>query len=180
MRARISLFGLVAAAVISNTVVAWAAGIENLVEGLAGLSHPGPYSASASEVARDFLSSMLLGPLGAIAFGFVGAMIFLGAAFLVVARTTGPRSFVIAGASASLAWIACGLCARFLPEHVGSSWFNAFEVVLCLEPFAFRPEAAIAAALGALVAGPVAGWTYSRALNTKVGPWHEFARRSPR
>lgn len=180
LRTRISLVGLLAAAATSNTLVAWALGIEGLVEGLVGLAHPGPYPPSLVDVERDFLVQMLLGPLAAIMFGIIGAMIFLGPAFLIVARTKGPQSFVIAGVLASLAWIACGLCARLLPEKSPPSWFDWAAFALCLEPFGFRSVAAITAALGALVAGPVAGWAYWWALNAKDGSRHVPIRPSSR
>lgn len=174
MRARISLIGLLGAAAISNTVVAWTLGIEDLVEGLADLTHPGAYSPSAADVVRDFLGAMLLGPLGAIFFGIVGAMIFLGPAFLVVARMKGPRSFVAAGCSASLAWITCGVCARILSEKilVLPSWAGWIGFALCVEPFQFRPEPAIAAGVGSLIAGAVAGWVYWWVVQQKSGSSH--------
>jgi hypothetical protein len=61
-----------------------------------------------------FARDLILAPLSGIAFGFIGAAVFLGAAFLLAPLWAGRRSLLIAGSLAGLAHALAGLLLRYV------------------------------------------------------------------
>lgn len=103
------------------------------------------------------LYDVLLGPLLAVPFGFVGAAIFLAPPLAIASLKDDVRGYMIAGGVAGASHALAGtLLDRFLPD---AGWPG---LVLGLLPYGFRAIATVTTAISAVVAGLLVGWLYGR------------------
>lgn len=103
---------------------------------------------------------ILAAPLVGIVFGFLGAVAFLGCAFVAAARMgVGPKGYMVAGGAAGLAHTLAGAGMAMFASHIPDpvlgpiTWVGGFILA------GARP---LVVAVPAILSGVAAGFTYAR------------------
>jgi hypothetical protein len=165
---------LAAVAVAALVAVALTAEIAILAAALDDLSQAMTAGRDMWAFLPNVLADLLVVPLMAVALGYLGAFLFLGAALLPF-RQHSSKAYMCAGAVAGLAHSCCGLAITFVMALPGdaSGWGETLNRLFWAGGFFLisspRDIVVAATVVGSVLAGAVAGRLYARMIRVADG-----------